>query len=92
MEYLGYGIPLIVIGLMELLKNVGLNKRLIPFVNIALTIAIFTIYVYPENLKQGIFVAVVASLSSMGLFNATKSTINAINTTAEVASRRKKPF
>ncbi len=77
-DYLTYSVPAVVIGLMELLKGVGVSKRLIPFINIGLSVAIFTLYVYPKDIKEGIFVGVVAALSSMGLFNATKSTVKGI--------------
>lgn len=77
-EFLGFGIPAIVIGLMELLKGVGVNKRIIPFINIGLTVAIFTLYVYPTDIKTGVYIGVIASLTSMGLFNASKSTVKGI--------------
>ena len=77
-EYLGFGIPAVVIGLMELLKGVGVKKRVIPFINIGLTVAIFTLYVYPSDIKTGVYVGIIASLTSMGLFNASKSTIKGI--------------
>jgi hypothetical protein len=77
-EYLGFGIPAVVIGLMELLKGVGVSKRIIPFINIGLTVAIFTLYVYPSDIKTGVYVGIIASLTSMGLFNASKSTVKGI--------------
>jgi hypothetical protein len=74
-SYLGLAIPPVVIGLMELAKLAGLPKRLVPYVNVILSVLFSTIYLYPDSLKQGIFVGLIISLSSMGLYNGAKSTV-----------------
>lgn len=78
-SYLGLAIPPIIIGIMELAKVAGLPKRLVPYVNVILSLLFSTIYLYPNSLKQGIFVGIIIALSSMGLYNGTKSAIKSIN-------------
>jgi len=67
-------IPLI-IGLVELLKGVGLNNRFLPVASLILGIAAGIIYVYPDDLKSGILAGIILGLSACGLYSGTKHTI-----------------
>ncbi|HEX6594552.1 MAG TPA: hypothetical protein VF095_08175 [Bacillota bacterium] len=67
-------IPLIV-GLVELLKGIGLSKRWSPFVSIMFGLVAGTLYVYPKDLKGGIIVGLMLGMSASGLYSGTKNTI-----------------
>lgn len=67
-------IPLI-IGLVELLKGVGLPKRYLPVASLIFGIAVGVFYVYPDDLKGGILVGIMLGLSASGLYSGTKNTI-----------------
>jgi hypothetical protein len=72
---MGIAIPVILVGIMELIKLFGLPKRFIPYANAILSIALSVIYLYPNNFKQGFFVGILIALTSMGLYNSSKSVI-----------------
>lgn len=67
-------IPLI-IGLVELFKGLGLNKKFLPVVSLFLGITAGVFYLYPEDLKGGILVGIMLGLSASGLYSGTKHTI-----------------
>lgn len=67
-------IPLI-IGLVEMLKGVGLPKRLLPVASLFFGIAAGIFYVYPDDIKGGILVGIMLGLSASGLYSGTKNTI-----------------
>ncbi len=64
-------IPLI-LGLVELFKKAGINKRFLPFIAVLLGIIIGVVYVVELDLKQGILVGVMLGLSASGLYSGTK--------------------
>lgn len=77
MELFGYSIPLILIGITELVKRLGAGKRLAPIINLVVSLLIFVLGNL-NDIPLGIVNGIVASLISMGLFNATKSTIKGV--------------
>lgn len=67
-------IPLIV-GLVELVKGLGLPKRFLPVISLLLGIAAGVFYLYPDDIKGGILVGIMLGLSASGLYSGTKNTI-----------------
>lgn len=67
-------LPLI-IGLVELLKYVGLPKRFLPVASLAFGVLGGIYYIYPEDLKSGILVGVMIGLSACGMYSGGKAMI-----------------
>lgn len=67
-------IPLI-IGLVEVLKGVGLNKKFLPVASLFFGISAGVFYLYPNDIKGGILVGIMLGLSASGLYSGTKHTI-----------------
>ncbi|RDW14974.1 hypothetical protein [Oceanobacillus chungangensis] len=67
-------IPLI-IGLVQLLRTVGLNKKYLPLASLIFGLAGGIFYMYPEDLKGGIIVGLMLGLSASGLYSGTKNTL-----------------
>ncbi len=65
----------IIIGLVEILKGIGLPKKLMPFISVILGLAAGIFYVYPLDLKGGIIVGLMLGLSASGLYSGAKNTI-----------------
>lgn len=65
-------IPLI-IGLVQVLKTLGLNKKFLPLASIIFGIAGGVFYLYPDDLKGGIIVGIMLGLSASGLYSGTKN-------------------
>lgn len=67
-------IPLI-IGIVELLKFTGLQKKLLPIVSLLLGVLAGVFYVYPGDLKGGILVGLMMGLSASGMYSGGKALI-----------------
>jgi hypothetical protein len=65
----------IIIGLVEILKGIGLPKKMMPFISVILGLAAGIFYVYPLDLKGGIIVGLMLGLSASGLYSGAKNTI-----------------
>lgn len=65
----------VIVGLVELLKGLGLKKKLLPVASLVFGLAAGIFYVYPGDLKGGIIVGLMLGLSASGLYSGTKSTI-----------------
>jgi hypothetical protein len=77
MELLQYaGIPavLLIMGLAELFKRMGLNAKIIPIINIVLGLAA-GIALNPNDTLKGIFIGLAVGLSASGLYSGTKNVI-----------------
>jgi len=66
-------IPLIV-GIVELLKQVGLPSKFAALVSVILGIVIGMVYLSPDDIKKGILVGLALGLAASGLYSGTKST------------------
>ncbi|MFO7294436.1 MAG: hypothetical protein C0P72_000275 [Clostridia bacterium] len=66
-------IPLIV-GIVELLKQVGLPSKFAALVSVILGIVIGIVYLSPDDIKKGILVGLALGLAASGLYSGTKST------------------
>lgn len=67
-------IPLI-LGIVELFKRAGVNKKVLPFIALVIGIAVGVIYVADFDLKQGILVGGMLGLSASGLYSSAKNTV-----------------
>ncbi|MCM8900034.1 hypothetical protein KVG29_02210 [Caldicoprobacter algeriensis] len=70
-------IPLIV-GIVELLKQIGLPSKFAAFVSVLLGIAIGVVYLSPDDIKKGILVGLALGLAASGLYSGTKSTVEGV--------------
>jgi len=70
-------IPLI-LGIVELLKQVGLPSKFAALVSVILGIVIGVVYASPEDIKKGILVGLALGLAASGLYSGTKSTVEGV--------------
>lgn len=71
-------IPLI-IGVVELLKSVGLPRKFSALGAAVLGILIGVFYMYPKEIPKGIIIGLSLGLSASGLYSGTKNTVQGIN-------------
>ncbi|MCG7334490.1 hypothetical protein MHZ95_04240 [Sporosarcina sp. ACRSM] len=67
-------IPLI-LGIVELFKRAGVNKKVLPFIALFIGIAVGVVYVADFDVKQGILVGAMLGLSASGLYSGAKNTV-----------------
>lgn len=79
-EYAGLAIIPIIIGLVEVLKRLGMPEKLsaIPALILGELAGIF--YVSPDSIKTGILIGIFLGLSSCGMYSVTKNGIQAVKT------------
>lgn len=65
----------VVIGLTQVLKTIGLPKRLVPIVVLAVAVILTVIAAFFANTASVILTGLVIGLSSMGLWSGTKTTL-----------------
>lgn len=65
-------LPLIV-GLVELLKYVGIPKRVLPIASLIFGVLGGVIYIQPDDWRQGILVGVMMGLSACGMYSGGKA-------------------
>lgn len=70
-------IPLIV-GIVELLKEIGLHSKFAAVVSVLIGIAIGVVYISPDDVKRGILVGLALGLAASGLYSGTKSTVEGL--------------
>ncbi len=72
-----YGIALVpvVLAMVELLKRMGIPKKLSPIVSLVLGLLAGFYYLAPDDPRKAIFLGLVVGLSAIGLFSGTKNTI-----------------
>lgn len=64
----------IVMGLSEVFKNLGLNSKLIPIVNLILGIIVGIVY-SGLGIKNGIATGIIVGLTASGFYSGTKNVI-----------------
>jgi hypothetical protein len=76
-EFSVYGMALvpIILAMVELLKRVGIPKKLAPVTAVILGILSGFYYLAPGEPKKAIFLGLVSGLSAIGLWSGTKNTI-----------------
>ena len=67
-------IPLI-IGLVQILKTIGLKKKYLPLASLIFGLGGGIYYIYPDDLKGGIIVGIMLGLSASGLYSGTKNAL-----------------
>lgn len=73
MEYTDVIIVAVILGLVEVLKTLGLTEKFAPVASIALGIMGGVIYLYPQDLKAGILMGLIMGLSASGAYSGTKT-------------------
>ena len=84
-----YQIPIIplIVGIVELLKGLGLPSKLSALVAALLGIFIGVFYVYPKDIPRAIITGLSFGLSASGLYSGTKNTVQGVK---EMRVSRKK--
>ncbi|RDW16004.1 hypothetical protein CWR48_17555 [Oceanobacillus arenosus] len=67
-------IPLI-IGLVQLLRTIGLKTKYLPLASLIFGLAGGIFYMYPDDLKGGIIAGLMLGLSASGLYSGTKKAL-----------------
>ncbi|MHA6250904.1 hypothetical protein [Oceanobacillus sp. CAU 1775] len=72
-----YGVALIplIIGLVQLIKTTGLNKKYLPFISLVFGLVGGIFFLYPGDIRAGIIVGLMLGLSASGLYSGTKNTL-----------------
>ncbi|NLO81526.1 MAG: hypothetical protein GX094_00455 [Clostridiales bacterium] len=81
-------IPLIV-GIVELFKQIGLPSSFSAVVSVILGIVIGIVYISPNDIKKGILMGLALGLAASGLYSGTKSTVEGVKVVF-VKTRKKK--
>ncbi|MDF2879270.1 MAG: hypothetical protein K0S30_2366 [Clostridia bacterium] len=77
MQTESYGIMLIpvILGIVEVLKNIGLPQRFCPIAALGLGVLLGTIYLSEGDYKRGILMGIYMGLSSVGMYSGAKNII-----------------
>ena len=75
MEYAGIAIIPLLIGILEVFKKLGLNKKYIPVISLLLGIGVGIALFAAGDFKAGIIKGIYIGLSAVGLYSGTKNTI-----------------
>lgn len=67
-------IPLI-IGLVQILKTLGLKKKYLPLAALIFGLGGGIFYIYPDDIKGGVIAGLMLGLSASGLYSGTKSAL-----------------
>lgn len=78
MEIYDVAIAPLILGIVELMKKLGLPGKFSGLVATILGIVIGILYLYPENVLQGILVGMSMGLTASGLYSTTKNTVEGI--------------
>ena len=72
-----YGVALIplIIGVVQVLKTIGLKKKYLPLAALLLGLAGGIFYIYPGDLKAGVIIGIMMGLSASGLYSGTKNAL-----------------
>ncbi len=63
-----------IVGIVELVKKLGLPSKFCPVVSVILGVIIGLVYISPNDIAQGILVGASLGLSAVGLYSGTKNT------------------
>ncbi len=70
-------IPFIV-GVVELLKEIGLPSKFAAIISAVIGIIIGIVYLSPDDIKRGVLVGLALGLAASGLYSGTKSTVDGL--------------
>lgn len=68
-------VPFVIVGIMQLGEQLAVPKWLVPFIILIVSCILSIFYLYPDDIKKAIFVGLIYTLSSMGLYSGTKLTV-----------------
>ncbi|NMA95114.1 MAG: hypothetical protein GX974_03650 [Clostridiales bacterium] len=68
-----------IMGVVELLKMLGLPKKFAALASVVLGAVIGIVYINPNDILQGLLIGLSLGLSASGLYSGTKNTIEAFN-------------
>jgi len=88
MEVYDVAIVPFIIGLVELLKRIGLPAKFGALAAAIIGVIIGVIYIAPDNILKGVLVGLALGLAASGLYSGTKETFEA--TKAVIGSFKKK--
>lgn len=71
-EYAGIPIVPVIIGISEILKNLGFNAKFVPVVNLILGL-MAGILLNLDDIKKGIVIGLAVGLSASGLYSGVKN-------------------
>lgn len=74
MEYAGIAIIPLLIGLLEVIKKLGVNEKYMPIFSVVLGIVIGLVFL-SSNVKEGIILGIYVGLSAVGLYSGAKNTM-----------------
>lgn len=74
MEVYDIAIVPFILGIVELVKRLGLPSKFCPIVGVVLGVVIGMVYVSPTDIAQGVLVGASLGLSAVGLYSGTKNT------------------
>ena len=74
MEIYDIAIVPLIVGLVELVKKLGLPSKFCPVVGVVLGVVIGIVYISPTDITKGILVGASLGLSAVGLYSGTKNT------------------
>ena len=63
-----------IVGIVEIVKKLGLPSKFCPVASVILGVIIGLVYISPNDIAQGILVGASLGLSAVGLYSGTKNT------------------
>lgn len=78
MEYAGIAMIPLLIGILEVIKKLGVNKKYMPLLSLLLGIGTGMVLFNDGDLRAGIIKGIYIGLSAVGLYSGGKNTIEAI--------------
>ncbi len=75
-----YEVPIVplIIGLVELLKSLGLPNKFSALASVLLGVLIGVFFLYPTNIPEGVITGLSLGLAASGLYSATKNTVEGV--------------
>lgn len=74
MEFAGIAIIPLLIGLLEVIKKLGINEKYMPIFSVVLGLVIGLVFL-SSDIKEGIIIGIYIGLSAVGLYSGTKNTM-----------------
>ena len=69
----------VIIGIVELLKILGVPKKILPIASLILGVISGMIYLFPEDPQAGILMGIIMGLSASGLYSGGKNILEKDN-------------
>ncbi len=75
MEYAGIAIIPLLIGVLEILKRLGISKKIVPVISVVLGVGLGIVLFADGDTITGVIKGIFIGLSAVGLYSGTKNTI-----------------